>query len=258
MLRKTFLHKSRFIYIFLFLIIMCLAIVFWDVPFESRAPKDSNDPCAVYYLLNIDGMKGLGHAALMLVDEEGNGQVFSYNGMQYSLLECLAGKSGVGKMKVFDLSREEVEEFLNTGNLQVEDTAECDNFDRVLYRYISRNELRMMQEGAAEYVNTGAEFETLYAAAFQATGEAKARAEDMLQEFLNQDGLLKYQIYTHNCDTVARELIALIDKDVMEYKTDKGKITPTDNYIGMCDAVGEEWGYQKLGEDTLLERIFWK
>ena len=221
-MRKRIERKIKAKYIFVFLVIICFVIAFWDVPFESRKPKSADGACAVYYLLNIDGMKGLGHTAFMLKDENGNGQIFSYNGMQHSLLECLAGKAGVGKMKNFSLNSEEVNAFLHTGNLQVEDTSECDNFDRILYRYISKEEFEQIQKEAGKYITTGTEYETLYAAVFHATGEEKMLAEERLNEFQNQE------------------------------------LTPTDNYIRMCNVVGEEWGYQIIGEDTLIERVFWK
>lgn len=79
-----------------------------------------------------------------------------------------------------------------------------------------------------------------------------------MNNFLNQDDLQKYQIYTHNCDTVARELIALIDKEVNEFNISSEKLLPTDNYIGMCSVLGDTWGYQKIGEDSLIKRLFWK
>lgn len=252
---KQIMKKIKYLFAFL---AICFAIAFWDAPFESRVPKRADNTCAIYYLLNIDGMKGLGHTALLLQDENGNGQMFSYNGMQYSLLECLVGKSGVGKMKVFTLTSAEVDAFLHTGNLQVEDTTECDNFDRMLYRYISKEELEQILKAAEKYIVTGTEYETLYADHFNATGEDKIIAEERLNDFLNQEDLLKYQIYTHNCDTVARELIALIDQEVKDFNINKEKLTPTDNYLGLCNIVGETWGYQKIGEDTLPERFFWK
>ena len=249
------MKKLKYLFI---LFTLCLIIAYWDTPFENRELKQIDSSCAVYYLLNIDGMKGLGHTVLMLQDENGNAQIFSYNGMQYSLLECLIGKAGVGKMKVFSLTTAEMDAFLFTGNLEVEDTSECDNFDRMLYRYISREEFEQIQKEAAKYIITGTEYEELYATHYNTSMEGKKIATDKLNAFLNQEGLLKYQIYTHNCDTVARELIALIDKEVLEFNTNKKKLTPTDNYLGMCSIVGESWGYKKIGEDTLVERIFWK
>lgn len=256
-MKKRIDRKTKSKYVFAFLL-MCLVIAFWDAPFGIREANRIDNSCAIYYLLNIDGMKGLGHTAFMLKDENGNGQIFSYNGMQYSLLECLVGKAGVGKMKIFSLNPEEVNAFLHTGNLQVEDVAECDNFDRILYRYISRKEFEQIQKEAEKYIMTGTEYETLYAALFHASGEEITLAEENLNNFLNRDDLLKYQIYIHNCDTVARELIALIDKEVKEFNISKGNLTPVDNYIGMCNVVGEAWGYQKIGEDTLIERLIWK
>ena len=84
---------------------------------DRECPTAENEDCRIYYLLNLDGMKGLGHGALMLVDEDGEGRIFSYNGMQYNLLQCLLGKKGVGKMKEFILDKDCVKELLDTGNL---------------------------------------------------------------------------------------------------------------------------------------------
>ncbi|MBO5347104.1 MAG: hypothetical protein J6A45_03100 [Lachnospiraceae bacterium] len=249
------MRKLKYLFI---LLTICLIIAYWDAPFENRELKQIDRSCVVYYLLNIDGMKGLGHTVLMLQDEKGNAQIFSYNGMQYSLLECLLGKAGVGKMKVFTLTKAEKDAFLLSGNLQVEDTAECDNFDRMLYRYISREEFEQIQKEVEKYIITGTEYEKLYAIYYNTTVEGKKIAADELNAFLNQEGLLKYQIYTHNCDTVARELIAIIDKEVREFNINEKRLTPTDNYLGLCNIVGETWGYKKIGEDTLIEHFFWK
>lgn len=239
------------------IISILIMVLFVDSPTTMREPQKTADTCTVYYLLNIDGMKGLGHSALLLTDEHGNGQVYSYNGMQYSLTECLMGKSGIGKMKVFDLDSGEVRELFNTGDLQVENTAECDNFDRMLYRYISKEQYEKIQECAQKYIDTGDVFEELYASVYVADEEQRLAAEEKLNDFLNQD-LPRYQIYVDNCDTVARELIAAIDEEMEIYNTENPKLTPTGNFIGMSKEFGEMWGYQILGTDTLLERVIWR
>ena len=61
----------------------------------------------LYYIVNADGMKGLGHSIVMLVDEDGCGTVFSFNRMQRSLGESLLGQSGVGKMSVGIMTAED-------------------------------------------------------------------------------------------------------------------------------------------------------
>lgn len=241
----------------LFITIIFLTLLH-DTSIKNRNPKDIENSCMVYYVLNIDGMKGLGHTAFLLIDENANGQFYSYNGMQYSLMECLMGKAGIGKMKVFSLSAEEVEQFLLTGDLMVEDAAECDNFDRALYRYISKADYEQIQESVARYIDVGNEYERLYAAAFHSNGEEHAAADKELQEFLGQTNLPKYQIYMHNCDVVARELIALIDEEVEIYNAENAKLMPSSNFIGMYNEFGETWGCQVLGADTTLEKLFWR
>lgn len=245
-------------WLFILMMIAVMLIIIWDTPFKDRKPQESAHSCAVYYLLNVDGMKGLGHTAFLLTDEQGNGQLYSYNGMQYSLVECLLGKAGIGKMKMFALDSDDVNNFLNTGDLQVEDTAECGNFDRIMYRYISKEDYMRIQEGAAKYIVIGTEYESLYADVLRAEGNERTLAEEKMNNFFKQEDLLTYQIYNHNCDTVARELIALIDEEMAAYNSEDEKLTPTGNYIEMCCKFSEIWGYRIVGKDTLLERLFWR
>lgn len=213
--------------------------------------------CQVFYLLNLDGMKGLGHSALMLVDGHGEGRLFSYNGMQYNLIQCLMGKEGIGKMKEFGLSADEVEELLETGNLNVEDFAECDNFDRALFRYIDREQYDRILMEAEKYAQAGDEFERLYAELHSKTGPDISEAQEQMDRFLARPDLPRYQIYRHNCDTAARELLGLVDEEMASYNASKEKLTPSGNYKNMCALLGETWGYMGLGQDSLLETLLW-
>lgn len=212
-------------------------------------------PCQVWYLLNLDGMKGLGHSALMLVDENGEGRVFSYNGMQYDLIQCLMGKEGIGKMKQFFLSGEQVEALLETGKLQAGAYEECDDFDRGLYRWISREQYDRIAEEADRYMAVGDEFERLYAELHGTADEDIPDAGKQMELFLAQSDIPRYQIYTHNCDTAARELIALVDDEVAEYNLSGAKLTPGGNYKNMCRRLSGTWGYTGLGEDSLPEKL---
>lgn len=234
------MKKIKCRYVFLVAILLLLGIrVMMNLSIGSRSLEIKPSECVFYYLLNIDGMKGLGHSAFLLVDEQGEGVFYSYNGMQYSLSECLAGKAGVGKMKEFQLTAEEVAELLDTGNLQVSDVSECDNFDRILYRSISGEEYRQIQENIKIYIQVGEEFEQF--------GEV---ITEMAEVPL-------YQIYHHNCDTVAREQIALVDTQVAEYNETRRKLTPARNYKGMCRYMDSLWGYGKIGSDSFVERVLW-
>lgn len=211
--------------------------------------------CQIWYLLNLDGMKGLGHSALMLLDENGEGQVFSYNGMQYSLIQCLMGREGIGKMMQFSLGEDEVEILLETGNLQAGVYGECDNFDRGLYRCISREQYDQIAEEARRYIETGDEFERLYADLHSAEGDIVYDAQEQMDLFLAREDIPRYQIYRHNCDTAARELIALVDEEMAQYNQSETKLTPGGNYKNMCRRFGDIWGYMGLGEDSLVEKI---
>lgn len=250
--------RKRIVIILATIIVVAVGVrLFNNMDFEYRQPEEQGNTCVAYYLLNIDGMKGLGHSSFMLVNERGEGRFYSYNGMQYSLLQCLMGKAGIGKMKQFNLSAEEVTIFLSTGDLQVSDVSECDNFDRALYRYISEEEYETIVKEAESYIQVGEEYEALYAEIHSSTGDALVDAQGRMEVFLAQEDLPLYQIYQHNCDTVARELIALIDEEAKTFNGSEECLTPSGNYKRMCKYFGEEWGCGSLGADTVVEIILW-
>lgn len=220
-----------------------------------RECRSLDEPCGIYYLLNVDGMKGLGHSALMLTDEQGEGRIFSYNGMQYNLFQCLLGKRGVGKMKEFLLDREGVKELLRTGDLPAGEYEECSNFDRILWREISREQYDKVVQAAAVYTETGEAYEELYVSFYEASGEETEKIRQEIEAYTQREGIPLYQIYTHNCDTAARELMGEIDEEVSGYNESEVKLTPNGNYRNMCRKLGDTWGFRHLGEDTFIETV---
>ena len=136
-------RKKAIAVVFLALIVIMVIKIISNTQYKERGITASEERTpAVYYLLNIDGMKGLGHSALLLVDSQGNGSLYSYNGMQYSLMECLMGKAGIGKMALYELTPECVAGFLETGDLEVAVESECDNYDRALYTIFPMKNMR--------------------------------------------------------------------------------------------------------------------
>lgn len=102
----------------------------------------------------------------------------------------------------------------------------------------------MLTEQIQYYIDVGNEFEQLYG------GEPT-----LLEEFFQQENLPRYQIYTHNCDTVARELLALISTEIAEYNTHSGILPSGGHYKRMCRILGKEWGIRRLGEDSVWENV---
>ncbi len=127
-----------------------------------REPSLPEEDCMMYYIVNADGMKGLGHSILLLVDEQGIGTVFSFNGMQTSLGESLFGKSGIGKLSTGTMTAEETEIFLQTGDLGIDGDQLTDNYDMALYRPIMAEEYQVILEQTIPYLNAEHQFKTLY------------------------------------------------------------------------------------------------
>lgn len=92
-------YDKRIKYGILILLVM-YAVLCLSMCLSVRDMSYTEEDCMLYYIVNADGMKGLGHSIVMVVDEKGCGKVFSYNGMQRSLWESLPGRSGIGKMSI--------------------------------------------------------------------------------------------------------------------------------------------------------------
>lgn len=241
-------------YIILTIIICYFALCISLKP-KIREEQGTQGKCKVYYILNDDGMKGLGHSILILEDKEGCGTVFSFNGMQRSLGEALLGKAGVGKMSVGYMSKEELKDFLNTGNLCLEGDQLQDNYDIALYRNITEEEYAAILEGTENYIETGREYEELYVQ--YATAEDESQKEEyrgQLEQMGANDALPLYRIYTHNCDHAARLLIACVDEEMREYNHNTNKITPGGNLKAFAKSTNS-WGVMRLGESTFPERV---
>lgn len=213
------------------------------------------EECMLYYIVNVDGMKGLGHSILMLVDQEGCGTVYSFNGMQRSLGESLLGLSGVGKMSVGVMTAQETEVFLRTGDLQLDGDQLTDNYDVALYRPISSEEYRIIAEQAAPYWEAQEQFAELYERwAYEQDEGKKAEYEQALKQLGREESLPLYRLYTYNCDDAARGMAASVDLNMREYTRDYRRMTPNGN-LKAFGKMAEDWGVMTLGRQSLAERI---
>lgn len=238
----------------LFLLALYLGVCL-HMRISEREPSGGPGGCLLYYAVNVDGMKGLGHSILLLIDEEGAGTVLSFNGMQGNLGEALAGKAGVGKMSVGALDSEETAEFLQTGNLDLEEDQLKDNYDVALYRYITLEEWKIIMDRAAWYIETGDQYEELYREYVLAATEEERSGYELQMERMGQDASLPlYQLYQNNCDHVARLLAASVDQEMEAYGRVALHMTPNGNLKAFARR-GADWGVVLLGEYSVKERI---
>lgn len=207
--------KKLIIYSAVVLLVVYLCLCFF-MRLSIRDTSFDEDGYMLYYIVNADGMKGLGHSILMVVDGEGCGTVLSYNGMQRSLWESLLGKSGIGKMSIGQMSAEDTEAFLQTGNLQF----------AVLY------EEWAMEEDAGK----------------------KSEYEKHLEQMGQGDDLPVYRIYTNNCDHVARLLASSVDSELKDYTNNAWRMTPSGNFKAF-GRKAKDWGLTKLGKQSFVERL---
>ena len=236
------------------LLLLYLAICF-SMHLSVRETAWEAGECMLYYIVNADGMKGLGHSIIMLMDEEGCGTVISYNGMQRSLTESLMGKSGVGKMSIGTMSADETETFLQSGDLHLDGDQLTDNYDVALYRPITAAEYGVILEQTEPYLAAQEQFTVLYEKwAMEENTSQKAEYEQELVQMGQGDALPVYQIYTSNCDHVARLLISSIDTELRDSMRHTWHMTPNGN-IKAFGAKAQSWGVMMLGSQSLSERI---
>lgn len=253
-----FLRKKtnwrRIIKYFLTIAVFCYLLLCFAQKLPVRDAVSGNGDCRLYYIVNVDGMKGLGHSILLLVDKQGEGCVLSFNGMQRTLGEALLGRAGVGKLTVGHLDAAETAGFLSSGNLDLEGDQLDDNYDVALYRAITQDEYQTVLLLTEPYLQAGTAYERLYVQAVSCTdAEEQARYQTQLEHMGQDDSLPLYQIYTHNCDHAARLLTAAIDNDMAAYNTVSKKLTPNGNFKAFARRTSD-WGVLYLGESTILER----
>ena len=246
--------KKRVIYILLTFAV-CYLLLCFSQRLPARDAAEKAGDCGLYYIVNVDGMKGLGHSILFLLNEQGEGTVLSFNGMQGTLVESLLGRAGVGKLIVGSLSPAETASFLDTGNLDLEGDQLNDNYDIALYRSITQDEYQTILTLTDPYIQTAADYERLYALAVSKTNADERAAYETEMERMGKDASLPlYQIYTHNCDHAARGLAAAVDAEMAAYNAVFRRLTPNGNLKAFARRSAD-WGIVRLGESSLLESV---
>lgn len=249
---KKWKHFLRFI---LPATLVCYLVLCLLQRLPERPASEGEGSCGLYYVVNVDGMKGLGHSLLLLTDAQGNGTVLSFNGMQGTLGEALLGRAGVGRLGVGALDAEGVGAFLETGNLHLGGDQFEDNYDLALYRFITEEEYQAVLDETIPYLEAGDAYETLYALAAGSTDpEEKAGYEAEMKRMAQDSSLPLYRLYTNNCDHVARLLAGAVDENLAVYNEKARRLTPNGNFKAFGQSA-PSWGALYMGETTLWERF---
>ncbi len=250
-LRKTQKPLKTVLFFVLFLY-LCLCLSMQISVHDTTLPEED---CTLYYIVNADGMKGLGHSILLLTDQNGCGTVLSFNGMQCSLGESLLGKAGVGKMSTGTMSAEEVTAFLRTGDLHLDGDQLNGNYDWALYRPVSAEDCQAVLAQAQVYIRTQERFQDLYSRWALTGQEAEKAALAQEMEAMSRDKTLPlYRIYTNNCDHVARELAGSADDSMQDFNMRTWHRTPNGN-LKAFSRMAPQWGAVSLGENSLTEKL---
>lgn len=246
--------KRRVTFILL-IFVVCYFLLCFSQRLRVRDAAEGVGDCRLYYIVNVDGMKGLGHSILLLLNEQGEGTVLSFNGMQGTLGEALLGRAGVGKLSVGRMNSSETATFLNTGNLNLEGDQLDDNYDVALYRTITQEEYQTIMAEIDPYIQAAENYERLYALEASSTDADERAAYQAEMEQMGQDNSLPlYQLYTHNCDHAARAFAAAVDAEMGAYNAVSRRLTPNGNFKAFAGRA-TDWGVLRLGESSLFESL---
>lgn len=237
----------------LFCVFYLVCALYYQLRATDTSPQDGSP--MLYYILNVDGMKGLGHSALFITNENGAGKYYSYNGMQYNLWQSLLGNAGVGYLYTAELSPEETKDFLENGNIYDGLSGETENYDWAACRMVTAQQSAQIQEASQIYIDTANQFQTLLGSLAAETDTIQQeRLELQLEEFCSS-GVPLYQIYKNNCDDTTRLLIAQADQTMGLFNQTTKKLTPCGTFKSFLKQNGSGWGVVKLGSDTWKEKI---
>lgn len=257
-MRKNTKHKKRIktgIKYSVFALLSIYLVMCFSMRLSVRETSIAEEDCKIYYIVNVDGMKGLGHSIVLLVSKEGLGTVISFNGMQYSLIECLLGKSGVGKMSIKAMTKVETNAFLKTGNLNLDEDQLSDNYDIALYRPITIEEYNTVLEQTIPYLTAEEQFLLDYNNwALETDARKKEEYQQNLERLGQNTNLPLYQIYTNNCDHAARQLIGSVDLEMKAYSRHTWHLTPNGN-LKAFGRKASNWGVVMLGTQSIQEEL---
>ena len=180
----------------------------------------------VYYLNNMDGAKIFGHNALLIENPDGSSQFYTYTGTG-SITDALSGKDSLGYMGSEQLTKEETKDFLRTGNIEITmpGGVNVDNYDRALVREITQAEREIIVDEAEAYVS-------LYKSVGEIREDIKLNVdekEEAVKEFMKNNPMVVYNMYSHNCDTVVRDILITVDPSLFLLKP-LPPLTPNASY----------------------------
>lgn len=192
------------------------------------------DEYHVYYLNNMDGAKVFGHSSILVENIDGTSEFYTYMGTG-DTMSALKGEDSLGYMGHEFLTKEETEEFLKTGDIDVKmpgDWYNSDNYDRALKRSITAEEYDQIIATAEYYVK-------LY---------TDGNVVEDINTYLQNEPNAIYNLYSHNCDTVAGEILGVVDPYFVTCQEGVGHTTPNDSFYVRMVFLEDTWDFIGVGE----------
>lgn len=185
------------------------------VDLDGREAEEAD--YSIYYLNNMDGAKGLGHSAILLVDEDGQGDFYSYMGGGNDIWQTITQWTG-GYIAHKQLNNTEVNNLLATGDIWIEmqnKKKNFDNYDRALVNEIAESDYVKIIEKANDYCNNPP----------------------------------NYQMFGYNCDSFAVELISIVTPDIK-----MPELMPNNSFY-MRGKEWKDWELISIGKSSITERL---
>lgn len=198
----------------------------------------------VYYLNNMDGAFKTGHTAVLVETPNGNSHFFSYTSEEGNLVKKAMGDDVEGYMEYARLSKQETETFLQNGDIGVISHGGemlYTNYDRALKKEITQAEAELIIAMENGYVNL---YKELY---------DENTTEDIYNSLIMENPQLLYNLYSNNCDTVARDMLTTVEPYLLFSST----LTPNGSYNSFLikNRFEGSWEEVIVGRNSLGELL---
>lgn len=184
------------------------------VDFSGREEED--DEYYVYYLNNMDGAKVFGHSSILVENSDSSSEFYSFMGTG-GIESAIKGENSLGYMGHESLNKEETEEFLKSGDIDVKLPSgdyNHDNYDRALKKDITAEEYNKIIAEAEYYV------------ALYNNGSLSAD----IKAYLENTPDAVYNLFSHNCDTVAGKILGIVDPYFVTCQEGVGHSAPNESF----------------------------
>ena len=168
----------------------------------ASVPDTEADFVGAYYLLSEDGAHTFGHAALLLVREDGSGAFYSFAASRKDAGQIIIGENVHGYLSKAEIGARDVDIFL--GRAQLPEGGGS-------YSVPYAGKIRTDSIDSEDFLD-GARTPYSKYIYIPVTAQEGAAMHDYAEQLRAENGTVKYNMYNRNCSMVAQDILEVAGK----------------------------------------------